>query len=719
MRSSRTRSLVVSAVVLALAALGWIFLAPTQIGGSTRYMITHGISMEPMLHTGDLVVVRPASNYRVGEVVAYKSTLLHTVVLHRIRAIHDGHYTLKGDNNNFIDPTHPTRSLLVGAMWLHIPGGGTVLNWIHKPGVAAALTGGVAVLLLFGGEQKRRRRRRRGGQPAARSKTPVLGPSPVTGRHLLTASAVAAVLFAGLGVYSFVQPSMNTTTTAVPYTQQVSFGYRAHVHPGPAYPSGVVTTGDPLYAPLVHHLRVTAAYRLSSTTSYRLRGSVRLRGTMANTSGWSRSFWLGPATQITAGRAVATAKVSLPRLNSLITKVSTQIGLSAGTYTLAIRPRLSLTGEVDGQPLPAAGQPTLSLALGGPQLLSGTSSSTSTGGPTSSSVLVHTTNGDVTTARTAVDKLGPVSMKTVRLIGIAGFALFALMALLLGSRERGATPDPVERINSRYKHLIVPVAEIHTDPEHPPIEVRTIEALAQLAERSERLILHDHQENVDSYLIDDQGTLFRFQALRVRDINGNGNGNGTSPHGASKVAAGVAAAAGEAAVGETSSSERNATSAGGILAPEPGLDARTASAAAVEEKARTSYVDEFAPLSDPTESAEAIRLSSKVTPVAQGPQARRPPVPNYAHWSQRPEVRIGFTLAPLLTLLAMRRVRARRADSRPVEADDRAFTPDRGRTSGSWHPQWDRHPQWGDPGEPHPPERGQGDRRRGDRRRNY
>jgi hypothetical protein len=273
----------------------------------------------------------------------------------------------------------------------------------------------------------------------------------------------------------------------------------------------------------------------------------------------------------------------------------------------------------------------------------------------------------------------------VRLIGIAGFALFALISLLLVSREHGATPDPAERINARYKHLIVPVSSMGTDPEHPPIEVRTIEALAQLAERSERLILHDHRDGVDNYLIDDQGTLFRFQVLRARDTNGNGkpNGNGTSLHETAKVAAGVAAGTSAEAAGEGTSSAA---------------------------EAQTSYVNGFAPLSDPLESAEAIRVSSKVTPVDQGSQPRRPPVPNYTHWSQRPEVRVGFTLAPLLTLVALRRVRTRRADKRAAEVDERRFSTRDERRTPSSAPQWGT----GDGRQ----QRGPGDRRRDDRRRN-
>ena len=40
----------------------------------------------------------------------------------------------------------------------------------------------------------------------------------------------------------------------------------------------------------------------------------------------------------------------------------------------------------------------------------------------------------------------------------------------------------------------------------------SIQALAQLAERSERLILHHQRDGADTYLVDDEGTLYRYQA---------------------------------------------------------------------------------------------------------------------------------------------------------------------------------------------------------------
>jgi signal peptidase I len=721
MRSRRTRSLLVSAFVLALAGVGWFFLAPTQIGGSTRYVITHGISMEPLIHTGDLVLVRPASDYHVGEVVAYHSTLLNTVVLHRIVAIHDGHYTFKGDNNAFLDPTHPTRALLLGRMWLHIPRGGIVLDWLHKPWVAALLTGGVAMLLLFGGDQQRRRRRhRRGAQKEGGSSHPIGAPSYVANRALLVVAVVATLLFAALGVFALLQPTSSSSSLSSQYTQQLSFGYHGPAKQGSVYPTGKVTTGDPVYLQLVHQLALTASYAFKTSAATHLQGSVRIRGTLSNSSGWSRDFWLSPLTRFSGDHGFATAQLKLSRLQALTSRVSLQIG-AGGTYTLAIVPQVKLSGTVGGAPIATTDSAALELSLGVDELAgasaitTSTPSTGSTGGTgtgSGQSGLVHTTTGALlASSSSATKKLAGVPVRTVRWIALVGFVVFALLALLTGSRELRGSSDPVERINSRYKHLIVPVSSIPPDSDHPPIEVRTIEALAQLAERSERLILHDHQDDVDNYLIDDQGTLFRFQALHIRNGNGNGNrnGNGNGSHTAdpARVAVGVAAAE-DTAEGTAAASTNGigeTAAAGDIrqsVAKEPAGAVRSAPVAAEQEPATPpAFVNGMAPLSDPVQNAQAIKLSDRVTPELMFDQEpRRPPVPNYTHWTRRPEVAAGFTLAPLLTLLAWRKLRSRRVDSRPAEVDDQPFAQPERKRSTRQQP------------------RGPGDRRRSDRRGN-
>ena len=120
-KTPHLRACLVSATLVVLAVAAWLLVAPTQIGGETSYVTTSGISMAPRFHSGDLGVVRPAADYRVGDVIAYRSDKLHVVVLHRIIAIKGGRFVTKGDNNDFVDPDHPTRADVVGKLAFRVP----------------------------------------------------------------------------------------------------------------------------------------------------------------------------------------------------------------------------------------------------------------------------------------------------------------------------------------------------------------------------------------------------------------------------------------------------------------------------------------------------------------------------------------------------------------------------------------------------------------------
>ena len=103
MRAKRT-GIVGTLCGFALFASLWLLFAPVQLGGTTSYAVTEGISMLPLLHTGNLAVVHTRTSYGVGDAVLYNSPVLHRPVLHRIIAIDEGQYSLRGDNNDFTDP---------------------------------------------------------------------------------------------------------------------------------------------------------------------------------------------------------------------------------------------------------------------------------------------------------------------------------------------------------------------------------------------------------------------------------------------------------------------------------------------------------------------------------------------------------------------------------------------------------------------------------------
>lgn len=155
------------AVVVAVALL-W----PQRWGGVLTYDITRGTSMEPRFHSGDLAVVRSTHRYRVGDIAAYRSSSLHTTVLHRIVAVTPEGYTFKGDNNAFDDPDPVTARDLVGTLALRVPSVGSGLSWLVQP--SHLVVGVVGFGLLLSDRERRPGSRRRGGTVA-----PPRPPSPV------------------------------------------------------------------------------------------------------------------------------------------------------------------------------------------------------------------------------------------------------------------------------------------------------------------------------------------------------------------------------------------------------------------------------------------------------------------------------------------------------------------------------------------------------------
>jgi signal peptidase I len=147
---------------IALCFAAWVALAPPQLGGSTSYVITSGISMLPNFHTGDLVLLRAEPSYHVGEVAGYHNGQLGVTVMHRIVAIDGDHYAFKGDNNSWVDSYQPTATQIVGAEWMHLPGWGNILLTLRTPVVGAVLLGLMWIFVFWPRSGSRRQRRRHG-----------------------------------------------------------------------------------------------------------------------------------------------------------------------------------------------------------------------------------------------------------------------------------------------------------------------------------------------------------------------------------------------------------------------------------------------------------------------------------------------------------------------------------------------------------------------------
>ena len=515
----------IAALLVGLVGLGavWFFLAPPALGGGTTYVITDGVSMQPRFHTGDLALVRPVSDYRVGDIVAYRSRQLHVTVLHRIVAVTaDGRYIFRGDNNSWRDPERVTRAQLIGVLWFAVPGMGRRLEQLRSPTTMAILAGLAALLLLSGAGARahRRRRRRRGPEPKW---LPAKTPAPRTAGISVSYGGLALILLAlaacaGIAIVAWSTPTRRTVPTQVSYRQSGAFAYAASTITGAVYNTGQATTGQPIFTRLAGPVQVRFAYALHARRAVGMSGTAALSAVVASPSGWTRTFPLEAPAAFAGSRAVVTGIVHLRKLERFLQRVATATAVPDASFTLTLVPTVHVHGTMAGQPFQATYAPQLPFTLT-PLALSPPLPGAAEGAvhPLAGSAAVFHpgANGSLTSAARASVALGagrltiPVAVARIAaLICLAACIAAAVLAGRLLRRTR--LSDEPTRIRARYGESIVTVVHSSLGRHTDLVQVKSIEELARIAERYESMIIHEQTDLGHAYLVADGATLYAY-----------------------------------------------------------------------------------------------------------------------------------------------------------------------------------------------------------------
>ena len=146
-----------SLLLVAALLAGWaVYLRPQALGGRATYVVVSGRSMLPRYHTGDLVLVRRQSTYRVGDVIAYHvpkgDPMAGAQVIHRIIGGNAWQgFVVQGDNRTAPDVWHPTAKDVVGAKVLRIPRAYLVLQFLRSPLLLGLLAAAFVFAHTLGG----------------------------------------------------------------------------------------------------------------------------------------------------------------------------------------------------------------------------------------------------------------------------------------------------------------------------------------------------------------------------------------------------------------------------------------------------------------------------------------------------------------------------------------------------------------------------------------
>jgi signal peptidase I len=499
-----------------LLALGLLLLASLVVlvagaiaTGHAAIVGTHGVSMHPVYHQGDLVVVAKSGSYEVGQIVAYHLPDRHIVVVHRIIGGDATGFVMKGDNNQSIDPTRPAASQLIGRAVLHLRHGGLWLARLTSPLslglIAFGLTasGGTAI------QTRRRRKRVAMSRHADRSPHPTWSLFDLT-PQLRTATAVAAALaIAGLalGALAWTASPDKPATTSTQVTRTMSFSYAAAVPRTPAYDETTARSPDPVFRRLTNVIDLHLGYQGSP-------GSVSVSAELSTPGGWHSNVRLAAPVSFTESRWESSVRLDLNVFDARARSAAAVTGLPAIPLTVTVLPNIQTAGD-------SAFMPTLKLNLTPLQL-------SLAGDPTSLTVQDSTTRSHPANIPRTLGLPG----RHLTVIQARALSAILLLAALLAAAALAFvvrhTPQASEgtRIRRRYAPLLASVHPITTPTDRPVIEVAEFATLAKLAERCGQLILHWSRSNTATFIVLDEGTTYRYRTGSGPDPGAHGTAPG-------------------------------------------------------------------------------------------------------------------------------------------------------------------------------------------------
>ena len=474
-RSREWQRTLLSAALLIMTLVVWLLFAPVQFGGTASYVILSGNSMSPKFSLGDLVIVKEANIYRIGDAVAYEHPTIH-YIFHRIIAINpDGSFQLQGDHNDWVDSFNPTQDQIVGKLWLHIPNAGKSLETLRSPwGFAILIL--VFILLIYFSAFPAKGKQKRGAMSSSSNQN--------AGENLF----VLAALLLGtmvLGIVAFRQPTHSEVSTPLAYEQQAAFRYTANV-PSGIYDSTQVAPGEPIFRRLNGSFTVDMDYLFITTHPNNVGGSYRLLARVSDGSGWKRTIELAPAGTFTGNVFTTSGTLMLDDIQAFIDALETETGVQRGRYTLSVFSEIETVGLLDGLPLSSHFSPSIEFEISQLEVVL-----RDTGGDVLHPVFEDALMRQDVVANT-INIFGgqlPVSAARVIALGVGLPSLFLLFSLLL-SIYHSSQESELARLRLWYGSRLIEARDTNLLTRPNQIEIASLDDLANLAEQDQRTILY-------------------------------------------------------------------------------------------------------------------------------------------------------------------------------------------------------------------------------------
>lgn len=494
-----------------LTIIAWHWFAPLEFGGQTAYVIVDGISMEPNLHRGDLVVIRRQAHYEVGDVVAYQNPIVDKVI-HRIIGRNGGRYILQGDNNHWRDSYQPTIEDIIGKRWFHISGAGNIFLWFRRPLGFALLAGTTGVMVLM------MKISRSEHEPAATGNQASWIQKHREDVLLLLFVIGAASIF--LGIAAFTKPLTIQESDEIKYEHSGTFYYESPPVSADLYEEGRALSGDPVYRRLSDAIYVQFDYTFDVPEgSQDVELTTQLNAILSEPNGWRRQLEISPQQRYSQNQVALSGELAFSDLVALIENWQDETGIQRDVFFITLAPTIIVEGTLDGHPFYDRFTPELELSMDHYQL------AMIKGGAIETDDLSLLLEPHDTRAL-QIERTVPNALLILGLeLPVRSARYIASMGLLIALVGAGGvvyvtsskqTKETTTHIQLKYAHLIVEVEGIKRLSEAGTIvRVKEFDALVSLAERHQTDILHVSRGQSQRYMVQTSDCIYFYEIAQI------------------------------------------------------------------------------------------------------------------------------------------------------------------------------------------------------------
>ncbi len=511
--SFRTGLLIIGILVL------WILFLPLQFGGAVSYVMIDGVSMTPVYKTGDLVIVRKAPNYQIGDIVTYEYPSLGRVI-HRVIGRDGLRYIIKGDANAWIDLYQPTADEILGKEWIYLPGVGKTLKTLRSPGWIAGLV--FFGVLMFGISDGNETQKRRRGRLKARVNRAALGFGKWLSGTQEIYFGLAFTLGLGaivLGIFSFTRPIWTSKQIEIPYEQFGLYSYMGNAPQG-VYDETYLKSGDAIFPQVTCNVRVMFNYQLFSSGQTNISGKHHLTAVVSDGKGWNRTIELQPESQITSTAFQSSGDINFCDIRSMIEEVQEITGALSQTYMVTLSPNVEVQGLIDGLALKDSFTPKLAFQIEPNQIALVVQY-----GMEKSSVLQTSQSGLLLGTQKQLNALPIFSLSlsviSARWISVVGILIaILLVGWVVYVNDEVKRKDPklmVELLSGQAPLIIQPETPVEKWKQTRIVKIASLEDLTRMANSLGALIELIETPDKLYFLVNDQGTC--YQTVVDRPVN--------------------------------------------------------------------------------------------------------------------------------------------------------------------------------------------------------